>query len=139
MTSDTKGIFISYRRGEAAAHAGWLAERLSEHFGEHTVFRDMSPVVVTMTLATNPAGLQIKLDEQPQSTPHTVSTVVGITRTLSAVSPQLLNGQWYEFESWSDGGAATHTVNGGGTFVANYKPLAVSEDEEVRVVTQTTM
>ncbi len=44
MTSDTKGIFISYRREEAAAHAGWLADRLSDRFGEHNVFRDIDTI-----------------------------------------------------------------------------------------------
>jgi hypothetical protein len=44
MTGDTKGVFISYRREEAAAHAGWLAQRLGEHFGEHKVFRDIDPI-----------------------------------------------------------------------------------------------
>ena len=47
--------------------------------------------------------------------------MVGVTRTLSVLSPQELDGQSYQFESWSDGGAATHTVNHGGTFVANYR------------------
>src|SRR5215217_2478629 len=97
----------------------------------HTVFRDILPVVEAVTLNTNPAGLQIKLDDQPHSTPLNISTVVGVTRTISAVSPQLVNGQLYEFDSWSDGGAATHTVNHGGTFTANFKPVAISESEVV--------
>src|SRR5215204_3070087 len=97
----------------------------------HTVFRDILPIVETINVATNPAGLQVKLDDQPQTTPESVGSVAGVTRTLSAVSPQLLNGQWYEFDSWSDGGAQTHTINYGGTFVANYKPRAVSDAEVV--------
>src|SRR4051794_38294953 len=44
MTRDTGGIFISYRREEAAAHAGWLADTLSEHFGERKVFRDIDSI-----------------------------------------------------------------------------------------------
>jgi glucose/arabinose dehydrogenase len=97
----------------------------------HSVFRDVLPTVETITLDTNPSGLQIKLDDQPQTTPQSISSVVGIIRTLSAVSPQQLNGQWYEFDSWSDGGAATHTVNRGGTYVANYKPATLSQSEVV--------
>jgi hypothetical protein len=96
----------------------------------HSTFRDILPVIETITLATNPAGLKVKLDEQPVNTPLNVSTVAGVTRTLGVVSPQLFNGQWYEFESWSDGGAATHSVNHGGTFVANYR-LAQFDDEIV--------
>jgi hypothetical protein len=36
--------------------------------------------------------------------------VVGIQRTLGTLSPQTVDGVTYEFESWSDGGAATHTI-----------------------------
>jgi len=42
----TKGIFISYRRDESARYAGRLADRLSEHFGEDMVFRDIDSVAV---------------------------------------------------------------------------------------------
>jgi TIR domain len=41
MATDTKGIFVSYRRGESDAHAGRLADRFIEHFGEHRVFYDI--------------------------------------------------------------------------------------------------
>src|SRR4029450_5544645 len=35
------GIFISYRREEAAGEAGRLYDRLTAYFGEHMVFRDI--------------------------------------------------------------------------------------------------
>jgi hypothetical protein len=41
MSEDTRGIFVCYRRDETAGHAGRLADRLNEHFGEHEVFRDI--------------------------------------------------------------------------------------------------
>jgi hypothetical protein len=41
MATDTKGTFVSYRRGESDAHAGRLADRFIEHFGEHRVFYDV--------------------------------------------------------------------------------------------------
>jgi TIR domain len=41
MAMDTKGIFVSYRRGESDAHAGRLADRFIEYFGEHRVFYDV--------------------------------------------------------------------------------------------------
>jgi hypothetical protein len=37
----TKGIFISYRRGESAGHAGRLTDSFVEHFGEDRVFREI--------------------------------------------------------------------------------------------------
>jgi hypothetical protein len=35
------GIFISYRRDDAAGHAGWLREKLATHFGQDEVFMDL--------------------------------------------------------------------------------------------------
>jgi hypothetical protein len=43
MGKGTEGIFISYRRGNAA-YAGWLAETLENHFGEQNVFRDIGSI-----------------------------------------------------------------------------------------------
>jgi hypothetical protein len=37
-------IFISYRRDDTAGHAGWLNQILSQHFGQHDVFRDIDTI-----------------------------------------------------------------------------------------------
>jgi chaperonin GroEL len=37
-------LFISYRRGDTAGHAGWLHERLKAHFGGEHVFMDIDSV-----------------------------------------------------------------------------------------------
>lgn len=89
----------------------------------HTSFRDVLPRTSTITLATNPAGLQLTLDAQPVTTPLQVVSVVGMTRTLGVVSPQTVNGVTYQFLTWSDGGAATHSINtpsSNTTFTANF-------------------
>jgi glucose/arabinose dehydrogenase len=132
FSGTTAGQFTIPTTGETATDV-WYRIYLTVRDSSgltHTTFRDITPVVETIDLATNPAGLKIKVDDQPQNTPESISTVVGVTRTLSAISPQLLNGQSYEFESWSDGGAATHTVNQGGTFVANYR-LATTQSNNI--------
>jgi class 3 adenylate cyclase/tetratricopeptide (TPR) repeat protein len=38
------GIFISYRRGDAAGHAGRLYDRLREHFGAERIFIDVEAI-----------------------------------------------------------------------------------------------
>jgi glucose/arabinose dehydrogenase len=76
----------------------------------HTSFRDVLPRKVTVTIATDPAGLQINLDGQPGTAPLTFTGVVGIQRNIEAPSPQSLNGTGWEFVSWSDGGAANHNI-----------------------------
>jgi glucose/arabinose dehydrogenase len=68
---------------------------------------DILPRVVTLTLATNPSGLGLTLDGQPQTAPVTVQSVVGVTRTIGATSPQA----GYTFTGWSDGGVQTHTIS----------------------------
>lgn len=39
-----KSIFVSYRRDETAAYAGWLADMLGDHFGAQNVFRDIGSI-----------------------------------------------------------------------------------------------
>src|SRR3954470_14678747 len=76
-----------------------------------TVVRDVLPRTARLTLATSPAGLLVKLDAQPRATPFTVDSVVGIERTLEAVSPQVSSGGTiYQFTAWSDGRARVHTL-----------------------------
>jgi len=74
----------------------------------HSVSRDIQPRKSTVTLATNPAALQLRLDGQPVTAPHTFVGVEGITRNLEAVSPQ---GTSWVFSSWSDGGARVHDIS----------------------------
>jgi hypothetical protein len=76
----------------------------------HSSFRDIFPRVSTVSLATVPSGLQIKLDGQPVATPFSFVGVAGLMRNLDAVSPQNADGTTWTFASWSDGGAANHNI-----------------------------
>lgn len=38
------GVFVSYRRADAAYAAGWLADRLAQRFGEGRVFKDVTSI-----------------------------------------------------------------------------------------------
>jgi glucose/arabinose dehydrogenase len=91
---------------------------------KQTTTRDLLPNKSTITLASNvTAGIQLNLDGQPVTTPYSVVGVVGITRTLDAPLTQTVNGQTYNFLSWSDGGAATHTIStpaANTTYTASY-------------------
>jgi hypothetical protein len=44
MMRGKEGIFVSYRRDDTTAYAGWLADRLDNRFREHDVFRDIGSV-----------------------------------------------------------------------------------------------
>jgi len=89
----------------------------------HLSIRDVLPNKSTVALGSNVAGLQVNLDGQPQTTPYSFVGVVGFTRTLQALSQQSIGPDTYQFQSWSDGGAATHTIDTPATntaFTASY-------------------
>jgi glucose/arabinose dehydrogenase len=100
----------------------------------HTVFHDVRPWTVTLRLATEPAGLQVTLDGQPRTTPLDVTAVVGIERELGVVSPLTVGSTSYTFASWSDGGAATHTIStpeANTTYTATYAVAAANTPPSV--------
>src|SRR6185436_11745122 len=76
----------------------------------HTMQRDIVPRKVQVTIASNPSGLQLKLDGQPAASPITFTGVEGIVRSLEAVTPQTSGGTTATFSAWSDGGAALHNI-----------------------------
>jgi hypothetical protein len=75
-----------------------------------TSFVDVLPNTATITLLTVPPGLRVTLDGQPVTAPFTITSVAGILRSLGVVTPQTSGTATYQFISWSDGGAATHSV-----------------------------
>jgi hypothetical protein len=123
----TGGSFVIPTTGETAANVWYRIHLTVTDAGglQHSVFRDVLPRTVTLTLASNPAGLQLTLDGQPVTAPHSVTGVVGIERTIGVVSPQNSGGTNYIFSFWSDGGAATHTISTPATnttYTANFIP-----------------
>lgn len=94
-------------------------------------YRDVLPKTSTFALATNPPGLNVVLDDLTLASGTSVTGVVNMTRTLSVPPPQLLYGVTYDFASWSDGGAATHTFSvpaANTTYTANFKQIVPTDD-----------
>ncbi len=85
-------------------------EAIDERGAADTVTRDILPQKVQFTLATEPAGLSVTLDGQPQVTPVTITGVVGMERELGVATPQMAGSTQYQFSSWSDAGAVTHRI-----------------------------
>lgn len=75
-----------------------------------TDVRDVLPVKVRLTLASNPTGLTVKIDGVQVPTPYGFDSVVGYPRIVEAVSPQSLAGKNYQFTSWSNGGSRIQTI-----------------------------
>jgi glucose/arabinose dehydrogenase len=106
------GTFTWADTGEASANV-WYRIHLTatdSDGNQHEVTRDVLPLTAQVTLATTPAGLGLALDGAPVTAPYTFTGVVGFRREISAPPNQSLGGVSYRFRSWSDGGAATHSI-----------------------------
>ncbi|MES2934784.1 MAG: discoidin domain-containing protein, partial [Pseudomonadota bacterium] len=91
------------------------------------VTRDIYPQKATVTLATVPPGLSVTLDGQPLSKPDNLG-VVGMERNIGAIE-QNFNGRRYRFGSWSDSGAASHTIfwpNANTTYTATFVDIGAA-------------
>ena len=97
----------------------------------YTTYTDVLPRKVTITLAATVSGIQLTLDGQPVTASYSVvAGVVGIIRSIGAITTQKVRGKNYDFQSWSDGGAQTHNIVTPAvntTYTANYLRSRVSE------------
>ena len=80
--------------------------------------------LLSVTVATNPAGLQIVVDNnQTFTAPRTFQWAAGSQHTIGTLSPQGSGGTRYLFSNWSDGGGQSHTITaspGSVTFTATF-------------------
>lgn len=68
------------------------------------------PNLVTLTFGADDPQAAYTVDGVPRTGTYTEQAVVGVHRTISAVSPQTINGKQVVFGSWSDGGEGTHVI-----------------------------
>ncbi len=82
----------------------------------------LDPQTATLTLQSDPSGLNAAAGFTTGTTPFTITAISGSSVTVSAPSPQTMGGTNYQFDSWSDGGAQTHdiVVSTARTFRARY-------------------
>lgn len=110
-TAGSGGTLTIPTRGETSDNIFYrLHLRATDSAGAATeTTRDIVPRKAVVSLATVPTGLALTLDGQPVTAPSGFTGVVGMERDLGAAD-QNFNGRRYRFASWSDGGAATHTL-----------------------------
>ncbi len=98
-----------------------------------TTWVDVQPQKASITLITQPAGLQINLDGQPIQTPATITAVVGTTRTLEAPIIQVTGGTTYLYSGWTDASLPrTSTFNVepvNRTYTAQFSSVATGNGE----------
>ncbi len=110
--------YPSYLSLELTATDGGLSD---------TETRRLDPRTVDLTFETQPGGLQLSVGGEQQTATFTRTVIQGSTVSLIAPPSQPAGGKTYEFSSWSDGGAAAHTVTAGttpATYRANYAEAA---------------
>ena len=78
-----------------------------------TATHRLDPRTSTISFATSPTGLQLTVAGATRTAPFDTVAIVGSTLSVSAATPQTLGSDSYDWASWSDGGARTHTVTAG--------------------------
>lgn len=98
-----------------------------------TAYVDLIPITSTVTVNTQPPGLQITFDSQPKPTPFSTLTVEGLYISMGVVSPQTVNGQSYVFSHWLQrGGGASQTIHigaGDSTYTAVFADTIIQSTE----------
>lgn len=105
------GELVIPRRGETSEHIFYRFHlRATDAGGRATeTTRDVLPRKARITLTTEPPGLALMLDGQPVASPFVFTGVVGVERDLGAAD-QAQQGRRWQFDGWTHGGAAQHTI-----------------------------
>jgi glucose/arabinose dehydrogenase len=85
--------------------------------------RRIDPKTVNLQFASVPSGLTLSLNTETATTPFTRTVILRSSNSIGAPGSQTLGGTPYVFDSWSDGGAATHdvTATASTTYTATYR------------------
>ena len=90
-----------------------------------TVTQNLNPTLVDVTFQTNPSGLQLMVAGSTIVAPLTITSWHNWGLVVDAPPQSNATGQPYGFASWSDGGAASHTITTGAspaTYLATFAP-----------------
>lgn len=90
----------------------------------HQRIQNIDVNVATLSIGTNREGTcDFKVNNVQYNTRQTLTFNIGSSVTLQAISPKVVGGTRYVFTNWTQGGDTTQTftVNGPGTYTANYK------------------
>lgn len=120
----TAGTFTADNGGETSPNV-WLRVLLTVtdsqgRTGTDSV--DIQPNKVVLTADANVPGLQLVMGTQGTA-PFSKTFVVNTVFTLQAITPQVVDTAFYEFSSWSNGGAAEQSLRvpaANTTFKATY-------------------
>jgi glucose/arabinose dehydrogenase/PKD repeat protein len=73
----------------------------------------LDPETLEVTLLSNPPGLDVGMFSDTAPAPFVRTAIVDSSTAVVAPTPQAANGTVYQFDSWSDAGGQSHTVQFG--------------------------
>lgn len=123
----TSGTYDIPRLGETSTNVFYrVILQVTDASGlSTTVTRDVLPNLGSITINTSPPGLEVHADSDEFLAPANITGVIGVTRHLTATSPQIVGGVPYGFVGWSDGSGSPLTIQfpaAPTTYVANFVP-----------------
>lgn len=132
-TASTLSSWISITSGSSGSGSGTVSYSVAANSGAarsgtitiggqgFSVSQNASPGV-SITITSNPIGRTVQVDGANVVTPQTFSWAQGSTHTVAASAQG--SGTRYVFLSWSDGGAASHSITTPGaasTYTATFQ------------------
>jgi hypothetical protein len=95
-------------------YPSWLELSLTaidQHGASASTMVRLDPETVDLTFHTAPSGLEVAFGGEIITTPFTETVIVNTVVTVSAPTPQQAPDlSWWDFASWSDGGALSHEI-----------------------------
>jgi PKD repeat protein len=95
----------------------------------------INPRTVQLSIDSTPSGVGVGIDQGAETTPVTETVIENSQHSVAAPQTVSSGGATYYFNSWSDGGAAAHTITTPGdtdlgvTYSPNQPPTAVVSAE----------
>ena len=98
------GSYFIPRVGETSDNVWYrIYFRATDQQGfSNSIYTDIYPEKTQITLISDPPGIPVNLDGKQIITPHTFTSVVGVTRALNTPPSLRHNGKFNLFETWND-------------------------------------
>lgn len=106
----TSGSFVAPSHGYPS-YLELLVSATDSRGQTTTVSQDLHPATAEITLTSSVPGATVAIGEYTVTTPTTVIAILGDNLPLTSSQTQVIGGVTYEFDSWSDAGAASHAID----------------------------
>ncbi|KRD10277.1 carbohydrate-binding protein [Flavobacterium sp. Root901] len=137
------GNFTASNQGEKTPNVWYrFTVKVTDSNGLTAVtFVDIKPNLVDVTAASSPVPLNLEFNQKPVTAPSTKQVVANAAvQTLNAPTPQYIENIRYDFDHWSQGGAANQTfkapASGTITYTAFYTATTLQNEPYQGLIAQ---